>query len=283
MAKGLMGFDLDDSNAMMVTSFIETFGKDLGKSKHMFAVLEYVFSRLDERWQDHITNEARNVKRFHHVYEWGMTGIYASRLFDVMLTGSGVKRNVTFRWKASKTTVPIPDIPPNENTGAQFKQIHVFVWKAPIMEYNMPVTISPVLGKMLAFPRKNPGPDEGPIEFTKGPVTMHQPGGELTSGAFTGEFITYWGGGGATKDFDSYLAEAIAKDIGQKEVYKYFKQGLKGPAGPMTNARRTAATKSGAALAKKMLEDRDNTYIEQAKNRQAFVNRFASSTKEWSG
>ena len=98
----------------------------------------------------------------HHVYEWGMTGSPAARLFDLnySVKGSGLSINSTFRQSISvKDGSKVP-----------------FYDKARIMEFGIPVTINP--RRVLVFE------DNGETIFTKQPVTITNPGGELTTGSF---------------------------------------------------------------------------------------------------
>jgi hypothetical protein len=99
----------------------------------------------------------------HHVYEWGMTGSPSARLFDIdyTVTNMGLSLNSTFRQSISVkngSTVPFYD-------------------KARIMEFGIPVTITPK--RVLVFE------DNGETIFTKKPVVITDPGGEATTGSFS--------------------------------------------------------------------------------------------------
>ena len=112
-------------------------------------------------WLD---NKARrDTERYHHIYEWGKTGDKGARLFECEISSSE-DPVISFYFKESST--------PNESG-------HVFYNKASVMESGESVVIEPVNSEVLVFEV------EGNTVFTPNEVTVENPGGEKTSGAFS--------------------------------------------------------------------------------------------------
>ena len=105
-----------------------------------------------------------NPNALHHVYEWYKTGSPSARLFDLeyKVSKSGLRINSSFR--QSRTLQEDANVP--------------FYNKARIMEEGVSVTISPKKSSVLVF---NEG---GKTIFTKGSVTVRNPGGEYVQGSF---------------------------------------------------------------------------------------------------
>ena len=112
-----------------------------------------------------------NPSLLHHVYEWDKAGSPDSRLFDVnyTITGNGLSFNSNFR---QSRTIKVGSRTP-------------FYDKARIMEDGIAVTIRPRKAKVLAFE------DSGEQVFTKGPVTVNNPGGN-TKGQFENVFNSFF-------------------------------------------------------------------------------------------
>ena len=108
----------------------------------------------------------------HHVYEWHETGSPEARLYniDYVITGTGLSFNSTFSQSRSiknGSTVPFYD-------------------KARIMENGIPVTIKPVVAKVLSFE------DSGEQVFTPNPVRVENPGGDDVQGAYERTFDSFF-------------------------------------------------------------------------------------------
>jgi hypothetical protein len=109
-------------------------------------------------------NARMNPESLHHVYEWYQTGNPAGRLFEIeyIVTGLGLSFQSTFRQStAVKNGSNVP-----------------FYNKANIMESGVSVTVKPRNSDVLAFE------DKGETVFTKKPVTIANPGGTDTTGAY---------------------------------------------------------------------------------------------------
>ena len=135
----------------------------------------------------HMSQEAFNSpKTFEHMYEWGRVGDPNARLWKHLLRGSGSGRIATFDFKASKTSVPVR--PPKAAVGVQ--QNHIFVWKAPVLELGLPVRISPKIANTLVYDIK--GTDS--LVYTKRTIFIPRQGNPEVWGAFTNEYMRWWGG-----------------------------------------------------------------------------------------
>jgi hypothetical protein len=113
----------------------------------------------------YIDSNARiEPETLHHVYEWHQTGNPNARLFDIdyVVTGGGISLNATLRQSSSiKQGSNVP-----------------FYNKARIMENGIPVRISPVNSRVLAF---KDGADD---VFVSGSIDVPNPGGNEVEGSF---------------------------------------------------------------------------------------------------
>lgn len=141
----------------------------------------------------HMSNKALSEPaKFGHMYEWGMVGDPNGRLWKHILRGSGANRQLSFTFKASVKTVPVA--PRLADLGV--KRNHIFTMKASVMELGLPVSISPVIAKMLVFESKGIGAGAGNgngyvrdgIVFHNGPIVIAKQGNSDTWGSFTTEF-----------------------------------------------------------------------------------------------
>lgn len=154
-----------------------------------------------EMLKQYVDASARvNPSLLHHVYEWDKAGSPDSRLFDVnyTITGNGLSFNSNFR--QSRTIKDGSRTP--------------FYDKARIMEDGIAVTIRPRKAKVLAFE------DNGEQVFTKGPVTVNNPGGN-TKGQFENVFNSF---------FNVYFTQAFMKSSGIQEYLEnpqVFKDSIK--------------------------------------------------------
>ncbi len=160
-------FNRDMKNIVEYTlGFLD--GVQLGKEKFLSNLASGTINYMKE----FVDSMARvNPDVLHHVYEWGMTGSPDARLFDLNynVTGAGISINSTFRQSMvakSGSSVPFYD-------------------KARIMEYGLPVTISPRKSDVLVFEQ------DGQTIFTKNPVTVPNPGGELVRGSLERTLNTF--------------------------------------------------------------------------------------------
>lgn len=157
----------------------------------------------------------------HHVYEWKNVGNPNQRLWNIVMAGRGNNRIINYVFTPSNTFVPAG----KANTGISGdtrKQVHIFRWKAPVLENGSTVRIAPINGKFLAFPSSVPtfrGRDVGGMMFRTGPI-IERPG-TLTRGQFGDAWMTYF-----TTAAETVVDEGVAKpmerwfrDGAQRELY----------------------------------------------------------------
>ena len=113
----------------------------------------------------YVDSSARgNPSALHHVYEWYQTGSPNARLFDLDYTVSNNGLTFSSQFRQSRTL--------KEDSNEPFYN------KAYIMENGIPVTITPKKSSVLVFE------EGGQTIFTKGSVTVRNPGGDLVQGSF---------------------------------------------------------------------------------------------------
>jgi len=105
-----------------------------------------------------------NPNALHHVYEWYQTGSPEARLFDIDYTVSNAGLTFNSKFRQSRTLKEDSNVP--------------FYNKASIMENGVPVTISPKKSSVLVFE------EGGNTIFTKGSITVRNPGGQYVTGSF---------------------------------------------------------------------------------------------------
>jgi len=134
------------------TGFIE--GVQQGKS----VLMNNIGAEVVEGIKEFVDVNARiSPNALHHVYEWYQTGSPEARLFDINYISNqvGLSFNSSFRQSVSiKEGSKIP-----------------FYNKAEIMENGIPVIIEPRTAQVLSFN------ENGEQVFTRGPVTVSNPGG----------------------------------------------------------------------------------------------------------
>lgn len=135
--------------------------------------LEGIGRELKVMLEQYIDINARmNPEMLHHVYEWYQVGSPGGRLFDIeyKVTGYGLSFQSTFSQSKSF----------KEGSNTPFYN------KARIMEAGISVTIRPVQSSVLAFE------DDGETVFTRGPVTVQNPGGQAVQGAYEDTFREFF-------------------------------------------------------------------------------------------
>lgn len=269
MARPYVGFNADTAEAAALSGFLKRLSTDIKTTRHIGPVLKYTHAIMTEEFNDFMSLVAASAPfRFHHVYEWGQAGDPSAKLWKDVLVGGGNDRIATFTWKASKQIVPVRE----DFRAKGVKQIHVFVWKAPIMEYGTDITIRPKRGPFLAYFTGPTTPDgKYQMKVTKNPITVKNPGG-MTRGAFTRAYIDWWSGAGAQSVFESRIRKVLEQDLGKMPIEemtrkfrrssnKTFSMRVLGP----------SAESAGEAAAKKYLESRSRNYIEAARARERLI------------
>ena len=211
-------FDADTSQANAILGYMNGMATTVSTKRYIDSALNFTFTTLAESFGIALDAAARLApERFHHVYEWGdyyhdysTVGSTPSRLWVLTSVGKGSRRAVGFTFLPSDKPVPVNPILLEEGpTGKSVKEeVHVFTWKAPIMEYGTPVTIRPELSEALAFVVN----DE--IVFTKRTITT-VPGRGGTMGMFTGFFLKWWDTM-AEREFELSVRPTLERDLGSE-------------------------------------------------------------------
>lgn len=287
MARGTLNMSMDKSGIEALDGYINTLNATIKTPRYMGPVLEYAHGVMAEEFNNHMDrlaaathdNDDYMDSPFHHVYEWDMVGVPQGRLWSNRLEGHGARRWATFNWRASKRTVPVPDDELGPNAGERaFKRIHVFVWKAMVMEFDTEVTVTPKRGKWLGWESSGEKSIDG-LEFSRGPVTFN-PGGGNTTGSFTAAYAAWWGGAGAEAIFDREIRRTMERNLkrgientlpsGKRATNKTFalssisgRGGVRGP-----------GFARGAAAARAFLEANRREYIADAIRREEFADEY---------
>lgn len=193
--------------------------------RYISDVLEYVHARLANDFDDmadlvHAGGDEKG-RAINHVYEWDSTGPGA-RLWRHRFSGKGRNREASWSWVASKKPIPSPEERAKNNRDPMSKvsaadrkelskQRYIFHWKAPVMEYNIPVRIRPVNTKMLFIPTFKS--DKGFV--FKAEAVNNNPGG-VEAGRFTALWTDWWGkqAGGS---MDRAIVDGLERDIASVE------------------------------------------------------------------
>lgn len=136
-------------------------------------LLKDVGERTKEILYQYIDSVARvDPSSLHHVYEWYRTGSPEARLFDLQYTAVAGSLSVNATFTQSRSVKNGSTTP--------------FYNKAAVMERGISVVVRPRTSKALRFV------DEGQEVFTKGPVLVKNPGGQLVAGGFDKTFSEFF-------------------------------------------------------------------------------------------
>ena len=167
-----MQIDLKDFNKTMNNAIQYSVGFMEGVERGKPIFMQKLGVSLIEAMKQFIDANARvNPAMLQHVYEWEQAGSPNARLFDINYrsTKNGISVGATFR--QSSSVKPGSYVP--------------FYDKARIMEQGIPVTIVPTRAKALRFET-----EDGTV-FTKGPVTVTNPGGDYAAGGLENAIDTF--------------------------------------------------------------------------------------------
>jgi hypothetical protein len=178
-------------------------GAQMGKPK-MLTNLGLVLKELVGEFID--ASARMDPKSLHHVYEWYQVGSPEARLFDIdyRIIGGGLSVDGTLTQSRSLSR------------GSS----EPFYNKAKIMEYGIPVTITPVRAQALRFEI------DGQEVYTKNPVKVDNPGGTAVVNSFQETFKLF---------FITYASQALLEISGlanelrrPTEFARSFAAGVKG-------------------------------------------------------
>jgi hypothetical protein len=188
-------FGVDYGQAAGFAGYLDGMSAEVETSRYIGSVVSYTYKRLAELFGEAADAAARlSPQNFRHVYEWGASydddstvGLKSARLWRLVSTGNGRNRIATFEFLPSVRPVPINPVllVPNPKTGKTVRQgIHIFTWKARVLEEGTPVTIKTISAKVLAFVGSS-----GNITFRKGPMTVTP---RQYQGNFSRYFLAWW-------------------------------------------------------------------------------------------
>lgn len=126
-----------------------------------------------EMLKQYVDSSARaNPEMLHHMYEWSQTGSPGARLFDLnyLVVGTGLSINASFR----------------QSNSIKLGSKTPFYDKARIIEYGIPVKITPQKAQALVFDAN------GETVFVKGEVQVENPGGDKAVGGFEKVFNEFF-------------------------------------------------------------------------------------------
>jgi hypothetical protein len=263
-------FEVDATGAYRFAGYLDGMSTTVSTKRYLDSATQYSYRILAEQFGVAVDATARLApKNFHHVYEWGDSwgdmspvGNPAHRLWTLTNTGSGGKRIVGFTFLPSYKPTPVnPQLLEPGKSGQTVKEgIHVFTWKASVMEYGTVVTIRPQLGEWLALPG-----DEKPI-FTKKTIRA-VPGKGGTMGVFTGFFLKWWGGGAAQAAFNDLVRPKLESDLSDEAGLYSAMTKRRSSKTVRFNVADRAAFQEGQRAAQNKFEKNQGTYISRAADR----------------
>lgn len=181
--------------------------------------------------------QAKTGGKLAHVFEYGEGDQPGKRLYDLFMIGNNKNRTVTYKFKQSKTKVPVPSA-----MKGFYRRDHIFREKAAMMEEADPVNIDPVNSEYMVFWRPGYNSDvkdtdsdnsSSDIVWKKDTSHIYRAGGGQYLGNFAQSFIYWWtselGGQGdfrkVAEQMSSTTAFAAARNInvesrisGQKKI-----------------------------------------------------------------
>lgn len=191
------GYDADAIDA--ANGYMHGFSTEVKTDKYVTAAVNYAYEELSKDFEFAMDAIAFQFpKNFSHVYEWGNdyegryenVGNPARRLWALVSSQGGASRAMTFTFLPSIVPTPVNPIllEPRKPGGRTVKQgVHVFTWKAQVLEYGTPVKIKPRWAKAIAFVGR-----DGKIKFSKEGIKIDNPGGGHNQNQFTSFFLGWW-------------------------------------------------------------------------------------------
>lgn len=284
---------MDPGGAGAMMGYVRGMSKTVRTPAYINSAVTFAHSRLSQFfdiWMDTIARA--NPEGFQHVYEWPTrfqnysetVGVPGYRLWRHTLSGLGRDRVASFAFRASKRPSPVnPILTTPGPTGKSVREgVHVFVWKAPAMEYGIDIEVTPKLARYLAYVfgasdggagadggragfRETEGGDT--IVFSQGPVNFVAGGGKMKYN-FTNAFASWWSSL-AGEEFDRSVRPILESDlIDQHDLDREIRVGNR------TKSKALSIMASGARAeqaARGHLMDNEKRYYEQARQRRRFA------------
>ena len=210
---------------------------------------------------DLVSEEGRSPS-LQHVYDWPQDGA-PLKLWKHTLIGLGASREASFEFLPSVRPIPTPQerasnpndpislVPPEELARLSQRR-YIFQWKAPIMEYNTPVTIRAKNVSMLFIPT---GIWEHSFVFAES-VQVNNPGGNVSTGRFTA-FWTDWWDTAPDDVFESQIKNILEHDLANIPIGTRSRNKV---ASLYVNVGMAQSMKIGEAATLKYMEERSAGY-----------------------
>lgn len=189
-----------------------------------------IFKAVDINYGKYLDQKARVLpKSYHHVYEWNMLGKKEGRLWKLRKRNSSdSSMEIRYDFLTSKKVAPInPKLATPGPTGKRVTRSSIFKNKAYVMEEGIPVHIKLKQAQFLAIPNIYGFNGRGDIIFSKGPITVQQPGGPGVKYSFAKTFSGYFSSGLAVKELNAgkvlqtpaRLTQKVGEDV-PSAIYK---------------------------------------------------------------
>jgi len=265
--KKWVDFSMDEGETGIVNGYIKGIADNISTRRYVDGAVEFATQQLSRKFEEEAdiaaaSNEGR--EHFYHVYNWGDTygdrslvGSPANRLWKLVSVGQGKNRAIGFTFLPE--TRPSPIEPELLELGVN-PGVHIFTWKAPVMEYGIPVNIRPKLPgvKGMSFVK------DGVVYYRQGEVNT-TPGYKTTTGVFSSFFVTWWSQV-APGEYERNVKPMLEADVIRPgDLSKIAKQA--------TRRRRkdlginVLDEKTGERLAKKHMDDNRIDYVRRARRR----------------
>ncbi len=282
-----MSINVNKQGVKALEAMFQQLDVELNTNRHLTSATHAAGAILFEQFMIETHAQAAiRPEQFHHVYEWNHIGEFGWQLFKPVMRGTGGNRTISFEWRASKTTVPVETDAlgrkkwPDWFDTSKLRQIHVFVWKAPVMEYGIDVEVRPKLSGVLVMPNPNRVLDldvdpRAPrtVVFTPHPYVIHNPGGPA-QGKFTSWFAAWFDG----------RAPIILREMFNQKVENAYKRAfnarlrnLPGGTNTLKQARigiDAAAAAKGRNIAALIAGELEKNYIAMAAERKRVVDGY---------
>lgn len=272
--------EVDLTEAMKVTGTLEHLQGSLNNEGHLNAMTKSAYEIMRSAFNlDTALLASGQPENYYHVYEPGHPGEVPFQLFRVRMSGRAGNRNITWDWRASHLTVdPVNDARGGDRwvgVGPEFdrkalNRVHVFVWRAPVMEYGVQVTVRPKMQgvKLLVFPNREVNGGAGGATFTPSSYTFTP--GEQVQGNFTAWFAGWWGEGRAEESLTGWSQQTSQAFV---DSFAFRIKSAIGTGGSIRGSSFTvdsAAAREGKIIAELISGDLKRNYLGAAAQRKAF-------------
>ena len=204
--------------------------KELVSPNSKTQIAKAVFTITSKQFVKDFSKESIiNPKKYFHMYEWNKVGNNNQKLFVVKRNSVNYGNlKVGFKFKQSRTNVPIPNMPKKSNSKRSVTKKSIFANKAEVMESGKPISFT--TKDYIAFLSQK----DGKVHFVAPHkiVKISHPGGRETKNSFE-KFAKKWYNTKAEKAVISSrlflnIENAVAKSLdGNKKDKKNAKEAIR--------------------------------------------------------